>query len=110
MTMKRVRNVLFWSSIDGSSTSSTSSKCATARITVALNVRSMSRIAARQNQDREGKMERDVPSWTFSCTSTVASFPSFFEVAEGRASTLSLPLVPHETSCRLQKAVHRFRQ
>ena len=35
-----------------------------------------------------------LPSWTFSWTSTVASLPSFFEVAEGSASTESLPLVP----------------
>lgn len=104
--MKRVRNVLLRSSIVGVLTSSSSTYVSTARKTVALKLRSMSAQGGRTTQrgPRTARRPFHAPSCTFSWVSTTFSSPSFLDLAAGKASTLSEPLVPHETSCRLQKA------
>jgi hypothetical protein len=74
-----VRKVLFWSSGVGFSGTSFTSSFVIARVTVSLNAES-----------------------TSSCGLTVSttageSSPDFLDLTEGRASSLSLPLVPQDT-------------
>ena len=82
-----MRNVLFSSSIVGFSISSFVSSFVSARVTVSLKVSSRSSFFR-----------------VVSSTTAVSASFAFFDETEGSASALSEPLVPQDTSWRLQKA------
>lgn len=74
------------------------------RLEAVVDVCVVMRVSTMYERGRKGSSESDAPSWTRSCVSTTFSSPSALDLAAGSASTLSEPLVPHDTSCRLQKA------